>query len=108
MSSSTNLMQNASSKFTAKIIVNKLESVVEQRQKNQDKHGFKELQNKILTLEEENRELMIENAELVKKSEVNAKSMQSSKTEINELRKRKMRDTQELTKLTKEIQGLRV
>ena len=51
---------------------------------------------------------MIENAELVKKNEINAKSMQSSKTEIIELRKRKMRDTQELTKLTKEIQALRV
>ena len=39
---------------------------------------------------------------------MNAKGLYSYRTEIYELRKRKMRDTQELTKLMREIQELKV
>ena len=45
---------------------------------------------------------------MIKKNEASAKTLSSYKTELNELRKRKMRDTQELTKLMRELQSLRV
>ena len=61
------------------------------------------LENKVSQLEEENERLKVVNAELVKKNEMNAKGLYSYRAEIYELRKRKMRDTQELTKLMREI-----
>ena len=52
---------------------------------------------------EENKSLKEQNAELLKKDAINTKGLYSYKAEIYELRKRKMLDTQGMTKLTEEV-----
>ena len=88
---------------TTENIVRKLKNVIEDRRIKEEAAELKRLENKVSQLEQENERLKVVNAELVKKNEMNAKGLYSYRTEIYELRKRKMRDTQELTKLMREI-----